>query len=188
LYLRVGAQGLIDKFRPTDYSPLINPRVHNIGEHNHNILNVDFKNMYCDFLRYCLEKGDLGPSENLYLACYLIFQDRIKEALELYSKMKDEDYRDSALMVIQYDYLKAYLSLYNEYPTFETSRTLSLKYQNYHVKNWRRLFGDIGNQLKEFDSADSLETDTAPEKDKVVKKIKSGETEKLMNKFKAKIE
>lgn len=189
MYLKIGGESVLEKFKPHDYSPLINPRVHNIGEHSHNILNVDFKRTYCQFLRYCLEKGELDPRENLYLACYLILQDRIKEALSLVSKMNDEDYTNSSIMVIQYDYLKAYLSLYQEYPTFETARTLSEKYKSYHIKNWRNLFGEISKQLQEFDGASSGEIIDADKKDKVVKKLKTEDAaEKLINKFKAKIE
>ena len=145
MHVKFGSEGALENFRPLDYAPLINPRVHNIGEHNHNILNVDFKNSYCKFLRYCVEKGELGARENLYLACYLILQDRIKEALDLMSNMNDGDFVDSSLMVIQYDYLKAYLSLYKEYPTFETARALTQKYQSYHIKNWRNLFVEIAS-------------------------------------------
>jgi hypothetical protein len=153
-YLKLGKMNFIDTFNVLDYSPLINPRVHNIGQHDHNILNKQFKETYSTFLKYCLEKGDLGAKEKLYLACYLIIQDRIKEALKLAETMKDGDYSGCHVMAIQYDYLKAYLSLYNEYPSFTSARELSKKYDDHHLSQWRNLFKQIKVQLDEFDKGD----------------------------------
>jgi hypothetical protein len=173
-YLRLGKNNVIDKFNVLDYSPLINPRVHNIGEYNHNILNKEFKSTYCSFLTYCIEKETLGPKEKLFLACYLILQDRIKEALELLKEMKDADYTGSSLMSLQFEYLKAYLSLYNEYPTFETARNLSKKYSTFHLKHWRDLFSQIDLQLKEFDAGEDAEAIEDDFEDSTTKKLKVG--------------
>lgn len=162
----------MNTFNVLDYSPLINPRVHNIGKHNHNILNRQFKETYANFLRYCMEKGRIEAKEKLYLACYLILQDRIKEALQLFGEMKDELYVGDHLMSLQYEYLKAYLSLYNEYPTFTTARALSSKYKNYHLKHWRQLFSQIERQLKEFDCGEDFEDSDEVVEDQTSKKLK----------------
>jgi hypothetical protein len=71
--------------------------------------------------------------------------------------MKDDDYVESNLLTLQYEYLKAYLSLYNEYPTFETARSLSQKYENYHLKHWKDLFAEISIQLKEFEFGEDFD-------------------------------
>ena len=42
----------IDKLEFKEYNPLVNPRVHDIGEFKHNILNRDFKQTYLQFLKY----------------------------------------------------------------------------------------------------------------------------------------
>lgn len=188
-YLTLGDISLVDTFNVLDYSPLINPRVHNIGKHDHNILNKQFKDSYCNFLKYCMEKGNLQPTERLYLACYLILQDRIKEALQLFKDMKDADYVESNLMTIQYEYLKAYLSLYNEYPTFETARELSAKYSDYHLKHWKDLFRQIDVQLKEFDTGEAIEDANEEIEDSTTKKLKTqSDLNNEINKIKAKID
>jgi hypothetical protein len=46
----------VDKFTFKEYNPLINPRVHDIGEFKHNILNRDFKATYLTFLKYLFQK------------------------------------------------------------------------------------------------------------------------------------
>lgn len=156
-YLRLDSNIEIDRLNAKEYHPLTNPRIHDIGEHKHNILNNDFKNCYRDFLQYCFEKGQLGPRDQLILCSYLILQDRVKEALEIFSQMKTENYTNVKRMSIQYDYLKAYLSLYTEYPTFKTAREISEKYIAHHLLSWRNRFINIANQLTEYDGSEFVD-------------------------------
>ena len=153
-YLKINEKLKIDNFLLREYNPLLNPRIHNMGDKQHNILNRDFRNCYKEFLEYCFEKGGFQPKERLVMTCYLILQDRIQDALDVFSEMKDADYGEERLLTVQFDYLKAYLSLYTESPEFATAREISRKYVGYHLLNWRNRFVRIANQLAEFDSSE----------------------------------
>lgn len=54
-YLKL-SQLTIETFEIKEYSPLINPRAHNIGNKQHNLANKEFKETYIQYLRYGLEK------------------------------------------------------------------------------------------------------------------------------------
>lgn len=56
-------------------------------------------------------------------------------------------------MVVQYDYLKAYLSIFEEYPSFQTARDITKNYLQFSDLSWRKMFIEISNQLAEYDGA-----------------------------------
>lgn len=60
-------------------------------------------------------------------------------------------------MIIQYEYLQAYLDLYLDYPKFKIAREVCSKYVSYPVLNWRNKFIDLANQLAEFDGDNKLD-------------------------------
>jgi hypothetical protein len=101
--------------------------------------------------------------------------------------MNEKDYTDNNLMVLQFDYLKAYLSLYSESPTFATARELSAKYENFHLQTWKNMFAEISTQLKEFDTG-YTEDDIQNSEDPVNKKLKTDGTSSNLNKIKARID
>jgi hypothetical protein len=146
----------IDDFEIKEYSPLTNPRTHNIGNKKHNINNKEFKSTYISFLKYCLFKNDLDNRDRLVLSSYLVLQDRVDEAMaQMSGIVRNQDLAEEELK-IQLDYLTAYLSLYNEYPKFPTAKGLSDKYINYHVPTWRNRFVRIANQLSEVSGANAI--------------------------------
>lgn len=161
----------IDHFKFKEYNPLINPRVHDIGPHKHNILNKEFKDTYNDFLSYLVDKRDLESKDWLYLALYFILQDRIDDAIYVYAKIDSKDWVDPnqsilstddgislpSLLKIQYDYLSAYLDLYSDFPKFTKARTICQEYLVYPVFTWRNRFIDLANQIAEFDGEVAIE-------------------------------
>ena len=140
----------IDTFNIKEYSPLTNPRTHNIGNKRHNIANKDFKDTYEEFLKYCFEKGELGNTDRLVLCSYLVMQDRIEEALRQMGGIVRDTSLETEELKIQLDYLTAYLSFYTEYPEFSTASTICKKYIDYHIPTWKNRFLRIANQLSEF--------------------------------------
>jgi hypothetical protein len=140
----------IDDFKIREYFPLINPRVHDIGEYRHNILNRDFMNTYITFLKYLLDKGRLASKDWLSLAVYFLLQDRVDEVLQIFPKIKKDDLA-GVEMLIQYDYLAAYLDLYTDYPEFKQAREICTEYLTYPIYTWRNKFIDLANQIAEFD-------------------------------------
>ena len=141
----------IDEFTPLEYDPLINPRAHNLSEKRQNIRNREFKATYEKFLRYCAAKIDLGSREKVILAAYLALQDRVKDSWPVLEKVDVAELRGDEVMVVQYDYLRAYLSIYREYPGFETAREVAGRYQQFQDLGWRKRFRQIQKQLDEFD-------------------------------------
>lgn len=56
-------------------------------------------------------------------------------------------------MVVQYDYLRAYLSIFEEFPSFSTAREITKIYTQFPDLSWRKMFQEIANQLAEYDGA-----------------------------------
>lgn len=140
----------LDKFNIKEYSPLTNPRTHNIGNKHHNIANKDFKDTYTTFLQYCFEKDQLNNRDRVVLCSYLVLQDRIEEALKQMGGVVRDRSLDNEELVLQLDYLTAYLSFYTEYPEYTTAKTICQKYMEYHIPTWRNRFLRIAKQLSEF--------------------------------------
>ncbi|KAF9111333.1 hypothetical protein BGX27_005066 [Mortierella sp. AM989] len=156
-------------FHYLEYFPLINARVHKANK-KVTILNDRFKEQYIRFLNLLSQKPRHDVEDLLVLIVYLLAQDRILEAKEFFAKLsvlvKDghlEDLNDSleqlpegeqtSFQQIQYDYLRAYLSLCVEVQVDASTTDLAVdldgiqsivsKYQNYPVQRWSRLFKDM---------------------------------------------
>lgn len=118
----------IDTFKPLEYDPLINARAHSLSEKKQNILNKDFRDTYENFLAYCVEKPVLSSRDRIIFTAYLTLQDRIEEALTFIKTIDEADVRANNVMIVQYDYLAAYLSIFEQYPTFTLARTITKNY------------------------------------------------------------
>jgi hypothetical protein len=47
--------------------------------------------------------------------------------------------------------------MYKGYPTFAQARKIAEKYVNYPVKSWQKMFKEIADTLKEYDSVEMVE-------------------------------
>lgn len=150
----------IDNFEPLEYDPLINPRAHDISDKKHNILNKTFKETYERFLKYCIEKGPLGEREKIILVSYLVLQDRVQEALEKIKEIDAAKVLKEDIMVVQFEYLQAYLSIYTDGPKYDIARGIVNKYTNFPDLSWRKRFKEIQKQLKEYDTGMLQKTDS----------------------------
>lgn len=163
----------IDEFKVLDYDPLINPRAHNMkqsmkregikqNKNKDQILNVQFRETYTDFLYYCCQKVHLEDREYITMAGYLTMQDRIEDAQEILGMVKrgEEPMLDDSLRV-QYDYLRMYLSVYTEFPHFTLARKIIARNEDIADTFWGERFNDMKVQIQEY------ETDTIvkPEED-----------------------
>lgn len=143
----------IDRFKPLEYDPLINARAHSLSDKKQNILNKDFRTTYENFLAYCIERPSMSPREQIILTSYFTLQDRIEEALVLVKQIDGEKVKADNIMVVQYDYLRAYLSIFEEFPSFSTAREITKVYTQFPDLSWRKMFQEIANQLAEYDGA-----------------------------------
>ncbi|KAI1313408.1 hypothetical protein EDD11_002643 [Mortierella claussenii] len=106
-----------DAFHYLEYFPLINARAHKAKKHI-TILNDRFKEQYERFLTLLAQKPHHDIEDLLVLIVYLLAQDRILEAKKYFFRLSTlveerqlEGDQETDMQQIQYDYLRAYLSL-----------------------------------------------------------------------------
>ena len=152
-----------DSWETKDYFPLVNPRAHSVNQQNTNILNKQFKATYEKMLRYLLEKRfftELTLDDKILWITYLLLQDRIQEASDMFAAISESLKTNDPVTLIQKDYLEAYLDFMTGYPDFTRSKEICQKYLSYPVLTWRNLFVEIANQLAEYENEDfEAETD-----------------------------
>ena len=127
-----------------EYDPLINARAHQLGKQRQ-ILNNRFYAQYHRLLWIAGCKRKLGDHDLMALTYYMILQDRISEAQSFFAGVNSESLKTR----LQYDYMAAYLDMFNEKP--DVARAISNRYANYRVDRWRKAFLEIANQLNEID-------------------------------------
>ncbi|KAG0054186.1 hypothetical protein BGZ83_011796 [Gryganskiella cystojenkinii] len=150
-----------NSFKYLEYFPLINARAHKATKSS-TILNDKFKNQYDRLLRLLSEKPKHDVEDILILIVYLLAQDRILEAKDKFvelsamapsaaSTKNNSDNTD--FFQLQYDYLRAYLSLCVEVQVDASASDLVLDldgvqqvletYRNYPVERWNKMFKDM---------------------------------------------
>ena len=145
-----------------EYSPLYNARKHpfgNKGDKNEiNIANKEFNETYRHFIVDLLALKQLTIKEKLQLTYYLILQDRMDEALEMYKKIKPEEVNDNnnKSYKIQYDYINAYLDFCFGYPDFTISKSICNKYKDFPLIHWREKFEEIEDELFEYEGKEKV--------------------------------
>ena len=60
-------------------------------------------------------------------------------------------------MMVQYNYLKAYLALYDDKPDLELVSKICVEYIAYPVLFWRNMFVEIANQVAEVQQTEKLD-------------------------------
>ncbi|CAD8097055.1 unnamed protein product [Paramecium primaurelia] len=138
----------INQIRILEYYPLIIKRVHKLYKGENNILNVQFRQQYTKYLIYLLEKPQFSTLDKLVLIYYLLLQERVNEAVQVYQQISEEEQKEYQL---QFDYLSAYLDFYTGYPNFQKGRDICKKYLSYPVIHWRNMFYEMINLLIEYD-------------------------------------
>ncbi len=131
-------------YQHLEYSPLVNARSYELGG-KRTILNDRFRAQYGQLMRIFSQRPSLDDADRMTLTVYLLLQDRIGEALDVYERIDAE-----ALPTrLQYDYLQAYLAFYREDPS--TARAVATRYAEYPVDRWRKRFREITAQLDEIE-------------------------------------
>lgn len=177
----------LTKYKPRhlEYFPLVNSRAHKIGDDEKSaILNNEFRLQYDAFLSGAIEKEKLGHEDILCYAYFLLLQDRINEAIDIFEKITLSDLSEEGSLVLQYDYMSAYIDFYIGAETnYQVAREICRKYQEYPVLHWRSLFDKIADHLREFDGEMEVDyeinQDSEGSKEKNLKKSK--ELEPILN-------
>jgi predicted transcriptional regulator len=130
-------------YQHKEYKPLVNARVYQLGK-KREILNKQFSKQYTEFLSHLKYKKSLSDYDRMALVYYMLLQDRIAQASEIFNQIKDYTQVNS----IQYDYLNAYLAFSHEKP--EKAIKIADKYKDFPVLRWQNLFKTVIAQAEEI--------------------------------------
>jgi hypothetical protein len=127
-------------YQHMEYAPLVNPRAHPVGK-DPTILNHPFRAQYQRTMRVLAYKAKLTPMDRLAVTYYLALQDRVTEALDAFSRIE----RDDVHSQLQYDYMQAYLGMYEN--KHDQAREIATAYKEHPVPRWRNKFTRLLAQL-----------------------------------------
>jgi len=131
-------------YQHREYWPLVNARAHRLGK-SRTILNDRFFQQYSAFLDILCYRPALDDEDLMSLACYMLLQDRIEEAMAHFGRVDPE----KLAMRLQYDYFRAYLAFDSSEPA--RAREVAARYAEYPVDRWRNLFVNVLDQLDELE-------------------------------------
>ena len=132
-------------YEQRDYRPLVNARTHTLGGRRQ-IQNQKFHAQYHRLLKVLSYRTALTDDDRMAVTYYLLLQDRVAEALDLFSAVDPENLQTR----VQYDYFTAYLAFFAEDPL--PARRVADKYVDFPVVGWRNAFAAIRSQLDELET------------------------------------
>lgn len=130
-------------YQHLEYSPLVNARQHPLSKNQH-LLNDKFYQQYHQLLEILSFQKQLNNEDKMSITYYLLLQDRIEEAIHFFKKIKPAHLATP----LQYDYIKAYLALYQS--DIKTANATIKQYVNYPNHRWQRLFQALQQHILEI--------------------------------------
>eukprot|EP00831_Metopus_contortus_P025081 TRINITY_DN21712_c0_g1_i2.p2 TRINITY_DN21712_c0_g1~~TRINITY_DN21712_c0_g1_i2.p2 ORF type:complete len:118 (+),score=14.81 TRINITY_DN21712_c0_g1_i2:385-738(+) len=94
---------------------------------------------YKCFIFYMMEKPEWELGDQMTLCTYLLLMDRVSEAIQVFRNIPRPS---TPTLVLQYDYMLAYLDFYKGAPEFKIAHEIAKKYLYYPMECWRILFND----------------------------------------------
>jgi hypothetical protein len=131
-------------YQHLEYSPLVNARSHRLGAER-SILNDRFSAQYEQLLAWFARKAALDSEDRLALSYYLLLQDRIEEALDVFAKVDAKAIAEH----LQYDYMKAVCALYQE--DTATARQIAQGHAAHAVDRWKDRFQQVLSHIEEME-------------------------------------
>ena len=131
-------------YQHLEYTPLVNARAHQLGA-TRKILNSAFWTQYHSLLEVLKYHKDIPNADLLGLTYYLLLQDRVEEAEAFHKRISADQLAER----LQYDYLAAYLALYQG--DLAKARQLADRHADHPVDKWRNLFAAARAQLDEIE-------------------------------------
>jgi hypothetical protein len=139
-----------------EYWPLINARVHEIGDRPR-VNNREAIATFASVAGYLFHTPTTLHTalDRLHLVCLLLLQDRNIEARDVFQLLAADidagrlDMRES----IQYDYARAWLSFLDasDGNNLNAAREAAEKFKDYPVPHWKRLFAEVGRSVRQLD-------------------------------------
>ena len=127
-----------------EYKPLVNARAHRLGR-RYKIVNDRFYQQYQRLLKVLSYRPKLDDTDWAAVTYYLLLQDRVDEALGFFDQINPR----KVATRLQYDYLKACVSFYQE--DTKEARAIAEKHREHPVDRWRNLFTQVLSQLDEIE-------------------------------------
>lgn len=131
-----------DIYEHLEYRPLVHARAHVRGEPA--IENPEIFRQYQRFLDVMIHTARPGAERLLEAVYYLLLQDRVAEAIEVFGRIDPETLRPR----MQYDYARVYLDFYGR--NLDRARTVAEKYADHPIPRWRDRFRNVLAQLDEI--------------------------------------
>jgi hypothetical protein len=128
-------------FEFLEFSPLINPRAHRVGE-DWRIGNEGVRRQYAAFLQILAHKPALDASDRVAIAVHLLMQDRVGEARKWFMGSRTEQ----AGTALQVEYLGGVFQLLSEKPA--EAKRIAERYANHPVERWKTLFRGLMEQAE----------------------------------------
>ncbi|KAG2236978.1 hypothetical protein INT48_002047 [Thamnidium elegans] len=156
-----------DHSRIFDYYPLLNARAHPLKSTSHEILNDQFYQQYDEFLSYLSQRTSQPTNNDLViLTLYLILQDRTGDAQLTFARIQSSE--NPTFCQVQIDYLEAYLKtripvtdqMSQHVLDLDSVKQIALKYKEFGVLKWRKLFTELYEFVCEVEQGDSEMTGT----------------------------
>lgn len=141
-----------------EYWPFINPRVHPVGGERE-ITNDQVLSHLKEFVHAMSYKAKLDDGDRLAAAAYLLLQERVDEAKELFATVNPRKLET----LIQYDYFRCFMAFYDY--DLALVRDLAEKWKDTPVLRWRELFNDVLTQLDEAEGK-SARRDAGDDRDR----------------------
>ena len=131
-------------YQHMEYAPLVNARAHKLGK-DRKILNDRFYQQYMRLMAVLSYRPKLDDEDLMAVTYYMLLQDRVEEGLNFLAQVKPEKLPEQ----VQYDYFTAYTDFYKE--DAAGARKIAVKYADYGVDRWRKLFANVASQLDELE-------------------------------------
>jgi hypothetical protein len=145
-----------------DYFPMVNARAHPLQPEKKEILNQQFYAKYDAFLSYlCQRPTAPSVSDRVIQTQYLILQNRLGEAQEVFSHIHLDEAQENHS--IQIDYLNAYLKTRVRITDQDQWAQLDLapikailkKYESLSLQKWRKRFDELREFVQELERGTS---------------------------------
>lgn len=119
-----------------EYWPLANARTYTLGPHRH-VTNPTILEQYTQLLRYLCVRSEPSSADRMALTYYLLLQDRIDEALDVFQKVD----RQTVHTQLQYDYLASYIAMTLE--ELDQAEMVAKTRVDFPVDRWSKLFKNV---------------------------------------------
>ncbi len=125
-----------------EYAPLVRARIHRLGAENE-ILNSTFLAQYRSFVETIGYQAETPAEERIVLSYYFLLQNRIEEAIKVFSEID----RAQIATKLQYDYLASYLAMHRE--AYDEAAEIAAQYVDHPIPRWKNRFGEIAMQMEQ---------------------------------------